>query len=100
MTTFVAVHTWKKDDYVAVAGKVFRLCASYPEGVCLCAFYVHDTGAWSVYTAGEDGATQIQDFFTTHVPEMTTKVTPVLTSFPPTLEIYPLIGTIMQAMRG
>jgi hypothetical protein len=64
------------------------------------AFCVHDTGAWSVHTASERGATQIQDVFTKHVPEMTTTVTPVLTSFPPTLEIYPLIGTIMHATRG
>jgi hypothetical protein len=43
---------------------------------------------------------RIQDFLTKRVPEMTAEVTPVLTFFPPTPEIYPLIGTIMQAMIG
>ena len=100
MPTFVAVHTWNKDKFVTVCGKVLNALAKLPKDVTLCASYVYDTGAWCVYTAGQGGETQIRNFLTTHVPDMTTNVTPVLTFFPPTPEIYPLIGQIMQAMSG
>jgi len=98
MALFVAVHKWKKEDFVKVARKVLEALGSLPEGINLCSSYVYDAGAWCVYSSeASEAAKKIKAFLTEKVPEMTTEVTPVLQFFPPSADIYPLIHKVIEA---
>ena len=97
---FVAVHTWKKEDFVAVGQKVLEALASLPKGITLCSSYVYDSGGWCVYSGeSSDAAGKIKAFLTKNVPKMKTDVTPVLQFFPPSQDIYPLIHQIVEAAK-
>jgi hypothetical protein len=98
MSFFVAVHTWKKEDFVTVAKRVIEVLADPPEGIVLCSSYVYDTGAWCVYTSELSNAEKkIEDFLKKSVPKMKTEVKPVLQFFPPSQDIYPLVHQIIEA---
>lgn len=96
MPLFVAVHKWKKEDFVTVSKKVLRALGSLPQGVSLCSSYVYDTGAWCVYTAESSEAGEQVKAFLAQVPEMETEVVPVLQFYPPSPDIYAMIYNLLE----
>ena len=96
MPLFVAVHKWKKEDFVIVAKKVLKVLGEPPEGVSLCSSYVYDTGAWCVYTAESSEAEEQIKAFLARVPEMETEVIPVLQFYPPSPDIYAMMYNLLQ----
>jgi len=92
MPLFVAIHKWKKEAFVTVGSKVMAALQQLPKGVTLCSSYVTDDGGWCVYQAESSKAGEpIQQFLTKAVPEMETKVKPVLQFFPPSQDLYALM---------
>ncbi len=96
MPLFVAVHKWKKENFVIVTKKVLKVLGNLLEGVSLCSSYVYDTGAWCVYTAESSEAGGQIKAFLAQVPEMGTEVVPVLQFYPPSPDIYAMIYNLLE----
>ncbi len=98
MPIFVAVHTWKKEDFIAVGKKVIEALGNLPDGISLCSSYIHETGGWCVYTSeSSEAGKQIEDFLTKNVPNMKSEVTPVLQFFPPSQDLYAVLYKIIES---
>ena len=99
MPLFVATHKWKKENLITVAGKVMAALPQLPKGVTLCSSYITEDSGWCVYQSeSSEAGEQIQKFLTNAVPEMETKVKPVLQYFPPSQDLYALMQRLMTMM--
>lgn len=96
MPFFIALHKWKKKDFVKVGKKVIEALSQLPEGVSLCSSYcdAEQTGAWCIYEAESGDA--IQKFLMDKVPEMSTDVKPVIQFFPPSPDLYQMLHIVMS----
>ena len=96
MTLLIAVHKWKKEDFNIVTKKVIEALQQVPEGTTNCFSYVKQEmdGAYCVWEA--ESAELVQNFMTKAVPEMETKVKPVLQFYPPAPDLYGILHTLVS----
>jgi hypothetical protein len=93
---FVAKHKWKKEDFKTVTRKVIEALQQIPKGMTNCYSYVKTEmdGAYCVWQA--EKADDVKKFLTKKVPEMETKVTPVVQFFPPNADLYGIMHGLVS----
>jgi hypothetical protein len=91
----MVVHKWKKEDFNTVGKKVIEAMMQVPEGMAMCSSHckADQTGAWCVWEA-ESGEKLAE--FLGKIEEMTSEVTPVVTFYPPSPDLYKIMHIILS----
>lgn len=93
---FLALHTWKPENFNKIGKKVIESMPRLPAGTKMLYSYVdaRKTGAWCVYET--EKPEQVAEFWDKNVPEMgRTQMVPLLQFFPPGPELYMIIHEML-----
>jgi len=95
MPTFMAIHSWKKEDANTIAKKVIEGMQKLPEGMQICFAYLKadQTGGWCVWQG--ESAEQIANTLREAAPEMKTDAVQILQWFPPSLDVYAIMHSML-----
>ncbi|MCX6651299.1 MAG: hypothetical protein NT131_06565 [Methanomassiliicoccales archaeon] len=91
MSHFLALHTWKKENFKVVGRKIVEALPNLPKGSAIVYSFTdaRQTGAWCIYET--EKPEEVKQFLDKRVPEMTTEMIPVLQFFPPGMDLYTLV---------
>jgi len=100
MPTFIAVHKWKPEDYLAISKETIGAfiameSGKLPEGIKLHTTYSTVNGAFCVWEAPSKEA--LEKWFEKNGPIMKkyTEFVPVVQAYPPTMEYVIVLGQQM-----
>ena len=94
---YLALHTWKKENFTTIGRKVIESMPNLPKGVTMLASYTdaRQTGAWCLYET--ESPEKVAEFWDRNVPEMgKTQMVPIIQFFPPGPDLYKIMHELMK----
>jgi hypothetical protein len=96
MAFFIALHTWKEEDFKVVGRKVIEMIPNMPKGTTMINSFAdaRQIGAWCIYET--ENPDEVKAYLDDSIPEMTTELIPVIQFCPPSADLYKLIHVLSR----